>query len=153
MLIGIPKFLSGDILKVLSDMGHGDELAIVDANFPASRCGQRVFEFPTSGAEEMLAAVLQVMPLDHLEGPAAHLMAVAEGDLCEEPPIWSAFISQISAVGYSRAAGMLERRAFYERAEQAFAIIRTGEGALYGNIIVRKGVVREEDPWLENQEL
>lgn len=146
MLIGVPKILDGDMLKALNDMGHGDELAIVDANFPAHRCGSRVYESLASGADEMLAAVLQVMPLDHLEGAAVHLMAVAEGDDVQEPPMWAAFESTVSAVGYAREIGMLERQAFYERAARCFAIIRTGEEALYGNVIIRKGVVKEGGP-------
>ena len=146
MLVGIPMILNGDILKALCDMGHGDEVVIADANFPAYRCGERVFESPAAGADEMFAAVLKVMPLDHLRGAAVRLMAVEEGDTCGKPPIWESFESLAAESGYAGEAAMLERDAFYKRAARAYAIIRTGESALYGNAIVRKGVVRGGRP-------
>lgn len=143
MLLGIPKILDGDLLKILCDMGHGDEIVVADANFPAERCGRRVARSLSSSGEEMARAILSVMPLDHLGGPPACLMAVAEGDDCGTPEIWDVYGRLLSEEGHSpSAAAFLEREEFYERAYRAYAIVQTGETALYGNIILRKGVVR-----------
>lgn len=143
MLLRIPGILSGDLLKVLSDMGHGDEMAIVDANFPAERCAQRLVRDMGSSSVDMLAAVLEVMPLDHLGGPPARLMAVAEGDDCPEPIVWRLYSRCLDVAGRSEEQfEMLGRDAFYDAAESACAVVQTGEVALYGNIILRKGVVR-----------
>ena len=99
MLLGIPGILSGDLLKVLSDMGHGDEVAIVDANFPAERRARRLVRDMGSSSVDMLAAVLGVMPLDHLGGAPARLMAVAEGDDCPEPTVWGLYSRCLDAAG------------------------------------------------------
>ena len=143
MLLNVPKILSGDLLKALCDMGHGDEVVIADANFPAETCGRRVVRCPGISGVEMVAAVLDVMPLDHLEGAPALLMAVAEGDGCGEPAIWAKYGRVLEDVGRRREeVGFLERGGFYDRARRAYAVVQTGEEALYGNIILRKGVVR-----------
>ena len=143
MLLGIPGILRGDLLKVLSDMGHGDEVAIVDANFPAERRARRLVRDMGSSSVDMLAAVLGVMPLDHLGGAPARLMAVAEGDDCPEPTVWGLYSRCLDAAGCREEQfEMLDRDAFYEAAEGAYAVVQTGETALYGNIILRKGVVR-----------
>lgn len=144
MLLGLPRVLDGDLLKLLSDMGHGDEVVVADANFPAERCGARVVRSMACSGVEMAEAVLRVMPLDHLGGPPACLMAVAEGDDCCEPSIWAEYSRLLANVGYTgELFCMLERDAFYDRAEKAFAVIQTGETALCGNLILRKGVVRQ----------
>jgi len=87
--------------------------------------------------------VLGVMPLDHLGGAPARLMAVAEGDDCPGPAVWGLYSHCLDAVGCREDRfEMLDRDAFYEAAEGAYAVVQTGEAALYGNIILRKGVVR-----------
>lgn len=145
MLLGIPSIISGDLLKVLNDMGHGDEIVIADANFPAYRCGERVVQALGLTGTEMMHAILRVMPLDHLEGAPATLMAVAKDDDCETPSIWTDYSEMLSEAGRkSDQFRMLERDDFYKRASKAYAVVQTGETALYGNIILRKGVVRNE---------
>ena len=143
MLLGIPPIISGDLLKILNDMGHGDEIVIADANFPACRCGERVVQVLGSSGIDMARAILKVMPLDHLEGAPAILMAIAKDDDCGEPVIWSDYSEILSASGRTKDQfRMLERNGFYERASKSYAIVQTGEMALYGNLILRKGVVR-----------
>lgn len=144
MLLGVPKILSGDLLKILCDMGHGDEIVIADANFPAETCGKRVVRCSGVSGVEMAEAMLKVMPLDHLEGSPALLMKVAEGDGCDTPAIWAKYECVLEDAGRCREdLAYLERGEFYDRARCAYAVIQTGEEALYGNIILRKGVVRE----------
>lgn len=143
MLLGIPEELDGDLLKILCDMGHGDEIVVADANFPAERCGMRVVKSMASSGVGMVGAILRVMPLDHLGGEPACLMAVAEGDDCGEPAIWGSYSELIlPEKRFEEKFSMLERGEFYERAERSFAVVQTGEGALYANVILRKGVVR-----------
>lgn len=145
MLLGLPRLLTGDLLKVLCDMGHGDEIVIADANFPAYRCGQRVVELSTASACDVFQSLLKVMPLDHLGGSPICLMEVAKDDDCKQPVIWNEFKNVLRSAGYSSLDfEMIERFDFYERSKQAFAVIQTGEMALYGNLILRKGVVRNE---------
>lgn len=141
MLNRVPRLLTGDILKILSDMGHGDELLIADANFPAERFGRRVVHCPASTAVGMLDAVLDVFPLDHLESPL-HLMELSPNDVCGRPPIWDDFERSLDLAGYGVDLAWHEYKAFYRAASECYAVIQTGETALYGNIILRKGVVR-----------
>lgn len=146
MLLGIPPILSGDLLKVLCDMGHGDEIVIAEANFPAYRCGDRVVQVLGSTGTEATRAILQVMPLDHLEGAPATLTSVAEDDDCDAPIVWGEYLKLLSEAGrISNQFRMLERNEFYERASKAYTAVQTGEMALYGNIILRKGAVKNED--------
>ena len=142
MLLGVPKMLDGSLPKILCDMGHGDELVIADANFPAERCGQRVVRSHAASGIEMLDAVLSVMPLDHLGAQPASLMAVEPDDGCPEPAIWEEYAERIPGNNFNDRFRMLSRGEFYERSEKAYAVIQTGEEALYANIILRKGVVR-----------
>ena len=145
MLKGISPVLTGDMLKALNDMGHGDEIVVADANFPARRCGRQVLDALGVSGTELVDAVLRLMPLDHLEGAPACLMAVAKDDGCETPAIWHEYSKLLAFRGKSSEQfAMLERGDFYERASNAYAIVQTGEAALYGNIILRKGVVRCE---------
>ena len=146
MLLGLPHLLTGDLLKILSDMGHGDEIVIADANFPAQRYGQRVLHFPAVSTVEMLRSILKVVPLDHLGGSPVCLMEVAKEDDCGVPAIWSLFKRELSVAGYvDTKFDLIERLNFYERSKTAFAVIQTGEMALYGNLILRKGVIKSKE--------
>jgi L-fucose mutarotase len=144
MLKGIDPLLSPDLLATLRAMGHGDEIAIVDANFPATSVARRRIRLDGVSATAALDAVLSVMPLDDFAAEAAWRMAVVdapEADL----PIFAAFrVLLATREGRDVALPALERFAFYERARTAFAVIATGEIRLYGNIILRKGIVRPE---------
>ena len=141
MLKGIPKIISSELMKVLMDMGHGDEIVIGDGNFPAASCAKRLVKCDGHNVPEILDAVLRFFPLDvHVEKPAA-LMEVVPGDNVK-PVIWEKYEQIIKShdSGF-KGFDLVERFAFYERAKQAYAIVSTGEAALYANIILKKGVV------------
>ncbi len=141
MLKGIPELLSPDLLKILMEMGHGDEIVIVDGNFPAASTAQRLVRLDGHGVPEILEAVLRFFPLDQFVQKPVTLMEKVPGSTVETP-IWDVF-RKIVAAEDERAAdfGFEERFAFYERAAKAYAIIATGESALYANLILKKGVI------------
>jgi len=141
VLKGIPKILSPELLKVLMEMGHGDEIVIADGNFPAASCAKRLIRCDGHGASELLDAILKFFPLDSYVDKPIALMEVSPGDTTK-PVIWKDY-RKIVELYDSKASQfeMVERFKFYERAKNAYAIIATGEGALYANILLRKGVV------------
>ena len=144
MLKGIPKILSPELLKVLAEMGHSDRLVISDGNFPAESMGKNaiVIRCDGHGVPELLDAILQVFPLDTYVEKPVNLMEVVPGDKVETP-IWDVYkeiIGKYDDRG-ADAVGNIERFQFYEEAKQAYAIIATGEGALYANVMLQKGVV------------
>ena len=139
MLIGIHPLLTPDLLHALAAMGHGDELVLADANFPSHSLGRRVIALPGADAPAALAAVLTVFPLD--TAPAVYTMEVA-GDPRAIPLPVAAFAAVFSGRGMADVEmGALARHAFYERARQAFAVVRTGELRPYGNVLLVKGTV------------
>ncbi|EFM57057.1 RbsD/FucU family protein [Brucella inopinata] len=139
MLKNINPLLTGSLLAILADMGHGDDLVIVDANYPAQAAGVSVLDFPGVSATQVAEAVLSLLPLDDfVDRPAAVMQAPNE-----MPAIFKEFEAVIEkAEGRKIPVEPIERFAFYDRARGAFAIIRTGEKRLYGNIIFKKGVIR-----------
>ncbi len=139
MLKGIPKVLSPDLLKILMEMGHGDEIVIADGNFPAAAIAQRLVRLDGHDVPEILKAVLQLFPLDtYVECPVT-LMEVVKGDTVV-PVIWDSYKEIIAGYGDVKIENV-ERFSFYERAKKAYCVIATGESALYANIILKKGVV------------
>ncbi len=140
MLKGISPLLSPDLLHLLASMGHGDEIVLADANFPSAAQARRLLRLPGSSAQAVLDAVLSVLPLDDFVAQAAFTMQVV-GDPDAIPPAVAEFNAVLQRQGYG-AATALERFAFYERAASAFAIVATGETRGYGNILLKKGVVR-----------
>ncbi len=142
MLKQIPSILSPELLKVLMEMGHGDEIVIGDGNFPAASHHERVVRLDGHGIEAILEAILTLFPLDTY-APNAFLMEKVAGDTVATP-IWDSYekIAKAGDPGFTEFQ-YIERFAFYERAKQAYAIIATGESALYANIILKKGVVTE----------
>ena len=144
MLKGISPLISPELLKTLAEMGHGDEIVIADGNFPAESMGKDavVLRADGHGVPEILDAVLKMIPLDqYVETPAA-LMEVVPGDDCV-PVIWEQYRALLEENGEDPARiEMMERFAFYERAKKAYAIIATGESAIYANILLKKGVVK-----------
>lgn len=146
MLKGVPAILSPELLKVLCEMGHSDRIVIADGNFPAETMGKNsiVIRADGHGAPEILEAILKVFPLDtYVEKPVS-LMQVMPGDTVETP-IWDVY-KKIAAAEDGRGDELfaeVERFEFYDRAKEAYAIIATGETALYANIILQKGVVIE----------
>lgn len=139
MLKNIPKIVSPALLKVLCEMGHGDEIVIADGNFPSETNGQRVVRADGIGGEEMLDAVLSLIPLDTYATENLLLMQTVEGD--PTPEIWDKYFAIAKKHDDNLRAGNLERFAFYERAKKAYAVIATGEGAIYANVIIKKGVI------------
>jgi L-fucose mutarotase len=141
MLKGIPPVLGPDLLATLRAMGHGDEIVIVDANFPATFLGPKTHRAEAISATDMLDAVLTLMPLDDFVDIAALGMAVVD-DPDARPPLYAEFETIIARHEPQARFATLERFAFYDRAKTACAIVQTGEGRLYGNIVLKKGVIR-----------
>ena len=141
MLIGLDPLLGADLLHALASMGHGDTIAIVDANFPATTMGRRVVDVRGANAPRVLDAVLSVLPVDTFVAPAIFTMEVV-GDAAAVPAPVTDFLTVLNARGLAVCdVGKLERDAFYARARDAFVIVRTGEPRAYGNILLVKGVV------------
>lgn len=141
MLRNIPPILSPDLLWTLRAMGHGDDLVIADANFPATALVARCHRLDGLTATDVLQAVLNVLPVDNFVHDPAVVMEVVD-DPDAVPSIVAEFQRITNATADNPAElNRLERFAFYERAKSAFAIIQTGETRLYGNIILKKGVI------------
>jgi L-fucose mutarotase len=141
MLKKISSLLSPDLLKTLAEMGHGDELVLADGNFPSASMAQRLIRADGHGVPALLAAILQVFPLDTFVDRPVALMAAVPGHNYQ-PTIWDEYRRIILASGEPFSDfEYIERFAFYERAKKAFAVLATGESALYANIILKKGVV------------
>lgn len=146
MLKGVPQILSPEMLKVLCEMGHGDSIVIADGNFPSESVGKNsiVLRCDGHGVPEILDAILKLFPLDtNVEHPA-NLMEVTPGDDVETP-IWDTYKELVAKYDErgEKAFGTIERFAFYDEARTAYAIIATGEKALYANIMLQKGCVVE----------
>jgi L-fucose mutarotase len=141
MLRNIPSILSPDLLWTLRAMGHGDDVVIADANFPATALGARCHRLDGLTATDVLQAVLTVLPLDtYVPNPALVMEVVDDPDAV--PAIVAEFQSITTATADNPATlGKLERFGFYDLARTSFAIIQTGETRLYGNIILKKGVI------------
>ncbi len=143
MLKGIPAILSPELLKVLCEMGHSDRLVISDGNFPAESMGKNaiVIRADGHGVPELLDAILKVFPLDTYVEKPVNLMEVVPGDNVETP-IWDTYREIIARYDERGDAvvGNIERFEFYKEAKEAYAIIATGEKALYANIMLQKGV-------------
>ena len=132
MLKGIPKILSPELLKVLCEMGHSDRIVLADGNFPVETMGKnaKVIRCDGHGIPELLSAILTLFPLDtYVEHPV---------ELWEE---YKKLVAREDARGET-IIGTLERFAFYEKSKTAYAIVATGEQALYANIMLQKGVVQ-----------
>jgi L-fucose mutarotase len=141
MLKSIDPLLNPDLLYILRAMGHGDEIAIVDANYPAQSAGPDVVRLDAVDATRALDAVLSVFPLDTFVDEACWRMEVV-GEPDAEVPVFAEFRAVIEKrEGPKFKLGRLERFAFYERASHCFAVVATGERRLYGNVILKKGVI------------
>ncbi|WHA44075.1 RbsD/FucU family protein [Agrobacterium larrymoorei] len=140
MLKNIHPLLTGELLAILDDMGHGNEIAIVDANFPANATAERLIEIPGISATDILDAVLTVFPLDDfVEQPVSYMRAPGEA-----LPIYAEFEASVEkGEGRKLALQAMEPADFSQRAAKAYAIISSGERRLYGNVLLRKGVVRD----------
>ena len=142
MLLGLDPVLSADLLHALAAMGHGDRIALVDANYPATR-GRRVIHLPGLDTPRVLRAVLSVLPIDtFIADPCATMQVV--GDAGAVPPVVAEMNAALAQAG-AKAAVSVDRHAFYAAAEEAYAVVQTGERRFYGNILLTKGVVPPED--------
>ncbi len=139
MLKNISPLLSPELLKILMEMGHGDEIVLGDGNFPAASVAQRLVRADGHGVPALLDAILNLFPLDtYAEFPAA---LMDNGDAANRPEIWEDYKCVISAHEGAKKIELVERFEFYERAKKAYAVVATGETAIYANIILKKGVV------------
>jgi L-fucose mutarotase len=142
MLKNLDPLLTPELLSALRAMGHGDEIVIVDANFPAQSTGPKLIRLDAVSATQALDVILKVLPLDDFVPDACVRMEVV-GDPKSEQPIFEEFRELIAShEGATFKLHSMERQAFYERARRCFAIVATGERRLYGNIILKKGVIR-----------
>ncbi len=144
MLNGIPVILNPDLLKIMMEMGHTDEIVLADGNFPGASNAKRLVRCDGNGIAEILEAFLKFFPLDgYVECPVS-LMAVVKGDPYK-PVIWEEYKKIIAKYEPRKNIyEMLEKHDFYERTRLAYAVVTTGETALYANIILKKGVVIEK---------
>lgn len=142
MLKSIPRIIPPELMKVLMEMGHGDEIILGDGNFPGASCANRLIRCDGSNIPEILEAILKFLPLDSfVEFPVA-LMAVVPGD-STKPVIWEEYRKIINKYNPIKDFEYMERFKFYERTKKAYSVVATGEKSLYANIILKKGIVTE----------
>ncbi|MEY4470650.1 MAG: hypothetical protein RIT20_991 [Pseudomonadota bacterium] len=143
MLKNISPLLTPQLLFGLAKLGHGDDVALVDANFPADRIAEqahaRLVQLPGLSTTQVLQAVLSVLPLDHFDSPCSWTMQVV-GDAQAVPPPMAEFKQALHVAGEA-TPGSLERFAFYEHARSARLVVQTGDLRKYANILLRKGVI------------
>ena len=143
MLRNIPEIISPDLMKIIMEMGHGDEICFGDANFPAQSMGARVVRCDGHKITDLLEAVTQLLPLDvFVKCPAAMMERVREEDPI--PKVWDEYRKIIQKNDFSHAFTefeMLERYAFYVRAKKCYAVVATTEHEPYANIILTKGII------------
>ena len=142
MLKNIPSILTPDLLKIMMEMGHGDEIVIADGNFPAFAYPEKVVRLDGHGIPEIMDAMLKYFPLDPYVDNPTIFMEVLPNDPYV-PEIWDTY----REIGNKyEDAGLRElginKFDFYDRAKKAYAVITTSEGALYANVILKKGVVK-----------
>ena len=138
MLKGISHLISPELLKILAEMGHGDEIVFADAHFPGHTFNDRVIRADGLGVDQLLNAVIPLFELDAYAPPLA-MMAPVEGDELDpavEKKYRKALFGEKPGIDIER----VDRYAFYERTKSAYAIVMTGETAKYGNILLKKGV-------------
>lgn len=143
MLKNISPLISPDLLKVLAQMGHGDEIIFADAHFPAHRMGPQVLRADGVSVSDLLAAVIPLFELDSYAPPLV-MMAAVEGDSLD-PQVELRYLQALAGADARQPlppVQRIDRFAFYERAQRAFAIVVTGECAKYGNILLKKGVTQ-----------
>lgn len=142
MLRGIDRKISPELIKILMEMGHGDELVFGDGNFPAASHAQRLIRVDGHGIIAMLEAILPLFPLDYAVDYTAVLMKYP-GE--KEPAVWSGYREQLQKYpDGDKPFVLLPKPEFYERSRKAYAIVATGEQEGFANIIIRKGIIKAE---------
>jgi L-fucose mutarotase len=139
MLRGIDPLLTPELLHALASMGHGDTIALVDANFPAAATARRLIVLPGIDAPTVLGAILTLLPIDDFEPDPITVMQVVGNPAATPAPVGEFITVLIRHAAPPPVA--IERHAFYRAAAAAFAIVQTGERRFYGNILLRKGVI------------
>ena len=140
MLKGISPLISPELLRILAEMGHGDELVLADAHFPGHSLGAEVIRADGVQMEPLLDGILDLLPLDTYSDPLT-MMAAVEGDELD-PAVEADYMTIVQKYESGASApARVDRLAFYEQALGAFAIVITGETRKYGNIILKKGLV------------
>ena len=150
MLNGINKLLTGETLKILCDMGHGDMLILADANFPSETIAKQTtygkpIHCPGADVNDVLKAIVDLFPLDvaYTEHPAC-VMDLLDGDKEKKMPTpiaWVGYTETLHSHYPTLELGKTERFDFYEKAKKAYAVIQTGEEKQYGNLLLVKGCV------------
>ena len=140
MLKGIPNILSPELLKVLMEMGHGDELVLADGNFPVFAHPEKVVRLDGHGIPEIIEAILTFLPLDPYVKYPVILMEVLPDDPYV-PVIWDSYRKIVAAHEPKAKEEAINKQAFYARSAKAYALVTTSEKALYANIILKKGVI------------
>ena len=138
MLKGISPVISPDLLKVLSEMGHGDEIVLADAHFPGHTVNDRVLRADGISISALLKGIIPLFELDSY-APALYMMAAVEGDELD-PSVERRYLDALFRGASGQQILRIDRFAFYDRAERAYAVVMTGEVAKYGNILLKKGV-------------
>ncbi len=142
MLKGISKIISPDLIKTLCEMGHGDEIVIADGNFPSANLGKRIIRADGISGTKILDAVTSLIPLDTYSEFNMILMKLTPSDEGKiNPTIWAEYEKIANEHDKNVKIGSIDRFEFYERAKNAYAVIATGEEAVYANIILKKGVI------------
>lgn len=136
MLKGISPLVSPDLLKALCEMGHGDEIILSDAHFPAHTLGVPVLRADGIPVADLLAGILPLLELDAYVDHPVVMMAPVPGDSLDD----ALMAAKVHALVPAEKVEHIERFAFYERARKVFAVVVTGETAKYGNILLKKGV-------------
>jgi L-fucose mutarotase len=139
MLKGISRYVGAELLAILHEMGHGDEIILADAHFPGHSIGPRVIRADGISIQNLLDGIMPLLELDSYAPPLV-MMQVVPGDLLD-PEVESDYMDTIRR--HAPAAPVperIDRHAFYDRARGAFAIVMTGELRKYGNLLLKKGV-------------
>ncbi len=141
MLKNISPIISPQLLKILCEMGHGDEIVLADANFPAESIAHnnQIIRAEGIGMVELLKAILPLFPLDQYDNEKFIVMQAIEGD--PKPLIWEDFKEIVNEHATESEITFIERFAFYDRAKKAYAVVATGETSQYANVILKKGVI------------
>ena len=141
MLKGIDPLLSGDLLKVLDDMGHGDRLLLVDRNYPAAASGNQVIRLGEASILRAATAILSVFPLDSFDDHPLERMEVNDDASLTTPTQDDLLALARRSEGRDLEYGVIPRLDFFRRAAEAFAVVHTLDAQPYGNFFLRKGVI------------
>ena len=140
MLKGISPLISPELLKTLAEMGHGDEIILSDAHFPAHSMGIPVLRGDGIRVAPLLDAILPLFELDAYVDAPVVMMAAVPGDTLDQSLLDSYRAAIEKHAPDAPATAHIDRFDFYERARKAFAVVVTGETGKYGNILLKKGV-------------